>query len=248
MPEAASDGARRALLHVLPGDACRSRAYPVRPLRVVTGGTGSNSDFVTLIVAQALTGALNQQVIVDNRPSGARVGEMVAHPSPDGYALLVSGSSFWLAPFLTPKLSWHPLKEFTPVILLTSSPNLIVVTAGSSIQSVPDLIAQAKARPGRDRLRLGRDGFDAASRGRAVQSHDGRERDAHQLQGERERDQRRDGRPRAVDVPVGELGHRSREGGPLARARRDQCAAVGARAGTADRGRERRSGLQSTFR
>ena len=131
-----------------PGTHFAHAQYPVRPLRIVTGGTGSNSDFVTRIVAQALTGALNQQVIVDNRPSGAVLGEIVARASPDGYTLLVSGSSFWLAPFLTPKLSWHPLKDFTPVILLTSSPNLIVVHPGSSIQSVPDLIAQAKARPG----------------------------------------------------------------------------------------------------
>lgn len=130
------------------GTAVAHAQYPVRPLRVVTGGTGSNSDFVTRVVAQALTGALNQQVIVDNRPSGAVLGEIVARASADGYTLLVSGSSFWLAPFLTQKLSWHPIKDFAPVILLTSSPNLIVVHPGSPIQSVRDLIASAKAKPG----------------------------------------------------------------------------------------------------
>lgn len=122
--------------------------FPHKPVRFVTGGAGSNSDFAARVVAQALTGALKQQVIVENRPSGVILGDIVARAAPDGYTLLVSGSSFWLAPFLQAKLSWDPVRDFAPLILISSAPNLIVVNPSLAIRSVPELIAYAKARPG----------------------------------------------------------------------------------------------------
>ena len=124
------------------------RRFPTKPVRLVTGGAASNSDFAARVVAQALTGALKQQVIVENRPSGVILGEIVSRAAPDGYTLLISGSSFWLAPFLQSRLSWDPVRDFAPLILVSSAPNLIVVNPSLPIKSVQDLIAFAKARPG----------------------------------------------------------------------------------------------------
>ena len=136
------------LLYALLVSLASAQSYPARPVRIVTGGTGSNSDFAARVIAQALTGALRQQVIVENRPSGVILGEIVAKASPDGYTLLVSGSSFWLAPFLQPKLPWDPVKDFAPVILAASAPNLVVVHPSMTVKSVTELIALAKARAG----------------------------------------------------------------------------------------------------
>jgi tripartite-type tricarboxylate transporter receptor subunit TctC len=122
--------------------------FPSKPVRFVTGGAGSNSDFAARVVAQALTGVLGQQVIVENRPSGVILGDIVARAAPDGHTLLVSGSSFWLAPFLQANLPWDPLRDFAPLVLISSAPNLIVVNPSLPIKSVPELIAFARARPG----------------------------------------------------------------------------------------------------
>jgi tripartite-type tricarboxylate transporter receptor subunit TctC len=125
-----------------------SAQYPTKPVRIVTGGTGSNSDFAARVLANALTGTLSQQVIVENRPSGVILGEIVAKAAPDAYTLLVSGSSFWLAPYLQPKVPWDPVKDFAPVILASTAPNLIVVHPSMQVKSVKELIALAKQKPG----------------------------------------------------------------------------------------------------
>ncbi len=122
--------------------------YPAKPVRFVTGGAGSNSDFIARVLGQGLSGSWGQQVIVDNRPSGVILGEIVARSAPDGYTLLVSGSSFWLAPFLQDKLTWHPTRDFAPVVLASSAPNLVVVNPNFAAKSIRELIAMAKARPG----------------------------------------------------------------------------------------------------
>ena len=131
-----------------PMPSLAAQDFPVRPVRFVTGGAGSNSDFAARVVAQALTGVLGQQVIVENRPSGVILGDIVARAAADGHTLLVSGSSFWLAPFLQANLPWDPLRDFVPLILISSAPNLIVVNPSLPIKSVPELIAFARARPG----------------------------------------------------------------------------------------------------
>jgi tripartite-type tricarboxylate transporter receptor subunit TctC len=123
-------------------------AYPSKAIRIVTGGTGSNSDLISRLLAQGLTGIVGQPVIVDNRPSGVILGEIVARAAPDGYTLLVSGSSFWLAPYMQDKLPWDPVSDFLPVILATSTPNIIAVHPAVPVKSVKDLIGAAKARPG----------------------------------------------------------------------------------------------------
>ena len=127
--------------------AC-AQTYPTKPVRIVTGGPGSNGDFTSRLIAPGMTAALGQQVLVDNRPSGIILGEIVAKAPPDGHTLLVTGSSFWLAPFLQSNVAWDPLRAFAPVTLAATSPNLIVVHPSLPAKSVKELVALAKARPG----------------------------------------------------------------------------------------------------
>ncbi len=122
--------------------------YPNKPIRVVTPGTGGSSDIAARLIAQALSSSLGQSVVVDNRPSGVIPGEIVAKSAPDGYTVLFTGNSHWLAPFLHDKVPYDPVKDFLPITLAVSSPNVVVVNPSLPVKSVEELIALAKAKPG----------------------------------------------------------------------------------------------------
>jgi tripartite-type tricarboxylate transporter receptor subunit TctC len=87
-------------------------------------------------------------VIVENRPSGPIPGEILSKASPDGYTLMFNGMSHWLLPFFQEKLPWDPVKDFTPISLTTTSPNILVVHPSVPVKSVKELIALAKSKPG----------------------------------------------------------------------------------------------------
>lgn len=122
------------------------QSYPNKPIRIVTSVPGSGNDLVARVVAQGLTPSLGQQVIVDNR--GVVAMEIVAKAPRDGYTLLAFGSPLWILPLLRSDAGWDPIKDFHPVILATSSPNILVVHPSVQATSVKELIALAKARPG----------------------------------------------------------------------------------------------------
>ena len=125
--------------------AAWAQAYPVKPVRIVTVAPGSANDLVARLVAQEARAALGQTVIVDNR--GTIAAEVVARSPADGYTLLLYGSVVWLSPFIraTP---YDPLKDFAPVTLVASSPNVVVVHPSLPVKSARELIALARARPG----------------------------------------------------------------------------------------------------
>src|SRR5258706_14921463 len=100
--------------------------YPSKPIRIVTTGTGGGNDSVSRIIVQGISKSLGQPVIVDNRSSGVIPVEIVAKAPPDGYALLVIGSSFWTAPLLE-RTPYDPIRDFSPITLASNSPNVIVV-------------------------------------------------------------------------------------------------------------------------
>jgi len=131
---------------VLFADVVSGQNYPNKSLRIVTAGLGGGSDFAARVIAQGITGPLGQPVIVDNRSSNI-VGDIVAAAPPDGYTLLVIGSSFWIAPFLQ-KTSYDPVRDFSPITLAERSPNVLVVHPSVPAKSVKELIAFAKAKPG----------------------------------------------------------------------------------------------------
>jgi tripartite-type tricarboxylate transporter receptor subunit TctC len=121
--------------------------YPNRPVRMIAGPPGGSSDFAARIIAQGLGGVLEQQVIVDNRSFGVMAIEISAKAAPDGYTLLYYGSALWIGPLLQ-AASYDAVKDFSPVTLAVSVPNLLVVHPGVAASSVKDLIALAKAKPG----------------------------------------------------------------------------------------------------
>jgi tripartite-type tricarboxylate transporter receptor subunit TctC len=120
--------------------------YPARPVRIVTSTPGGGNDFLARIVAPALGNALGQQVIVDNRPSRL-VGGVAARATPDGYTLVVGGSTMQYSPLME-KLDYNTVRDFTPISLLERSPNVLVVNPSLKVSNVSELVALARAKPG----------------------------------------------------------------------------------------------------
>jgi tripartite-type tricarboxylate transporter receptor subunit TctC len=119
--------------------------YPRKPIRIVAAQPGGAGDFASRQLAPGLTESLGQQVIVDNR--GNISGEVVAKANPDGYTLLADSASFWLSPLIQ-KMPYDPVADFSPITLVTTAPNVLVVHPGVAANSVKELIAFAKAKPG----------------------------------------------------------------------------------------------------
>ena len=120
--------------------------FPSRPIRIITSTAGSGSDFSARQIAQGLTANIGQTVIVENRPS-ALAAEMAAKAQGDGYTLLLDSNSLWLTPLIQ-KMPYDVLRDFTPVTLASTSPNVFVVYPGVQANSIKELIALAKAKPG----------------------------------------------------------------------------------------------------
>src|SRR5689334_10826081 len=127
--------------------AATAQPYPNKPIRMVTGGSGGSSDVVSRLLAQGLTSGLGQQVIVDSRPSGVIPGQIVMAAPPDGYTVLLSSGSLWIAPLMQ-KTPYDAVRDFAPITLTNVAPNVLVVTPSLPAKSVMELIALAKAKPG----------------------------------------------------------------------------------------------------
>lgn len=121
--------------------------FPSKPIRLMTTGVGGAGDLTARLIAQGLTTAFGQQAIVDNRPSGFTPGEVVSKAAPDGYTLLVLGTTHWTGPLLQ-DVPFDPVKDFSPVSLVISAPNIIVVHPSLPAQTVTELVALAKRKPG----------------------------------------------------------------------------------------------------
>lgn len=125
--------------------------YPSKPIRIVVPqSAGGSTDLTARLIAQKLSGALGQTVIVDNRPgAGSILGtDLVAKAPPDGYTLLVVASSITINPSLHKKLPFDPVRDLAPVTQLSAFPNMLVVHPSFPVKTVRDLIALAKAKPG----------------------------------------------------------------------------------------------------
>src|SRR5581483_2428695 len=129
-----------------------AQQYPLRPVRlVVPYPAGGPTDFTGRVVGQKLGALLGQQIVVDNRPGAGTVigSELVARSAPDGYTLLFgTGGGTFLAPIILPKVPYDPLRDFAPVAMLVVSPQVLVVHPSVPANSVSELIALAKAKPG----------------------------------------------------------------------------------------------------
>ncbi len=125
--------------------------YPERAVRlIVPFAPGGGADLTSRLIAQRLPDALGRQVIVDNRAGGAsNIGtEAAARSAPDGYTLFLATLSTSVNASLFPKLPFNVLKDFEPVSLLVTVPLIVVVHPSVPVQSIQELIALAKSRPG----------------------------------------------------------------------------------------------------
>lgn len=122
--------------------------FPAKPVRIVTSDVGGGADVQARIIAQGITPALGQQVIIENRGGGFAPGEAVARAAPDGYTILYTGSAHWLLPFLRRNVPYDPVADFAPITQSVRAPNLLVAHPSLPVRNVRELIALAKTRPG----------------------------------------------------------------------------------------------------
>jgi tripartite-type tricarboxylate transporter receptor subunit TctC len=138
---------------VLFSTALRAEDFPSRPITFVSVfGPGSASDTILRIIADPLGAALKQAIIVEDRPGadGAVAAQYVQHATPDGYTLMLATNSPLSAdPFLLRQVSYDPVKDFAPVTRVGSFTQLLVVNPSLPVHSVQELIAYAKANPGK---------------------------------------------------------------------------------------------------
>jgi len=123
-----------------------AQTYPIKPIRVSTTQAGGGNDFVTRLVATAFLANTGQQLVVDNRPSDIISAEVVAAAPADGYSILSASNTVWVSSLIE-KVPYDPVRDFAPIILITSTPNVLVVHPSLPVNSVNDLIALAKAHP-----------------------------------------------------------------------------------------------------
>ena len=127
-------------------------AYPDKPIRMLVGfGPGGAADVLGRILGQKLTEAMGQTVVVDNRPGATTTiaAEIAANARPDGYTLLVITSAHAVSAGLYRKLSYDPVKSFEPITLIASAPLVLASTPSLPVKSVSELIAVARASPGK---------------------------------------------------------------------------------------------------
>ena len=145
---------RRALAALLASAAAASaqEAWPSRPIRIIVPySPGGGTDLVTRSLAEASRAALGQPPLVENRPGGNGVvgSDAVARAEPDGYLLLVVTSGHVPLRYTVPNLPFHPVRDFTPVALLSRFPVVLVASATAPFSTAAEMLAYARANPGK---------------------------------------------------------------------------------------------------
>ena len=146
-----ASGILAGLLLALPAAALAQADYPSKPIRIVVGFTpGGGPDITARYIAQKLSEAWKQQVLVENRPGagGNVAAAMVAKSGPDGYTLLSVSSAHAIAPAIYPKLPYDTLKDLSGITLSGNSKYVLVVAPSLGIRTVNELLAAARAKPG----------------------------------------------------------------------------------------------------
>ena len=155
-----SRSSRRAFLHLAAGAvalpavsrSARAQAYPSRPVRLIIGYTpGGSADITARLTGQWLSERLGQSVVVESRPGGGTniATEAVVRAPPDGYTLLLVAPANAINATLYDKLGFDFLRDIVPVAGIIRFPNVVDVNPSLPIKSIPELIAYAKANPGK---------------------------------------------------------------------------------------------------
>ncbi|HTP46062.1 MAG TPA: tripartite tricarboxylate transporter substrate binding protein [Casimicrobiaceae bacterium] len=152
---------RRRLLSLAAGvvlactwvDAPTAQTWPDRPIKfVVAAPAGSSIDVLARAIAEKLKDKLGQPVVVDNRPAagGTAATDLVAKSAPDGYTMLMSfNGPLAFAPYLYSRLPYNPQRDLAPVVITSSQPNVLAVTASLPARSMRELVEYARANPGK---------------------------------------------------------------------------------------------------
>ncbi|SDP22931.1 tripartite tricarboxylate transporter substrate binding protein [Afipia sp. GAS231] len=139
------------VLATMAAGAVAEPAFPSKPVHIfVPYAAGGGVDVLTRTLGEVVSKQWGQSVLVENRPGagGVIASQAVATSAPDGYTLIMVASGHATNPFLYPKIPYDTFKDFTPVSLLASSPNILLVRADSPFKTVADVIAAARAKPG----------------------------------------------------------------------------------------------------
>jgi tripartite-type tricarboxylate transporter receptor subunit TctC len=133
------------------GAVAAQTSYPTKPVRlIVPFGAGGTTDALARLVAHELQVELEQAVVVENMAGGSGIigTAAVARAAPDGYTLAFTTNVHTINPALRNNLPFDPLKSFAPVMLVASSPNMLVVASSASTKTLQQYLAAAKAKPG----------------------------------------------------------------------------------------------------
>lgn len=128
--------------------AALAQTWPSKPIKVTTVAAGSALDIVLRTIGSGITGQLGQPIVVENRATTTHPEDGVARAPADGYSLGYFANAVWIAPYLRANLPYEPLRDFAPISLAVVSPNVVTVNASVPVNSVAELVAYAKARPG----------------------------------------------------------------------------------------------------
>ena len=131
--------------------SARADDYPSRPVRVIVGFTpGAAADITARILAARMSQILDQQFVVENKPGAGSnlAADFASHAAKDGYTLLIGTSANLTNAVITPNLGFDFVKDFTPIALATTAPVILVVNPSLGVDSVSELIALAKSKPG----------------------------------------------------------------------------------------------------
>jgi tripartite-type tricarboxylate transporter receptor subunit TctC len=145
--------------------AASAQQYPNKPIKlIIPFPPAGATDVLGRALGQKLSEALGQPVVVENRPgAGSTIGsDLVAKSAPDGYTLLLASGSICIAANVYSKLTFDPVKSFTPISLVGQVPHILVVHPSVQANTVKELVALAKAKPGQ---------LNAASQGNGTLSH-----------------------------------------------------------------------------
>ncbi len=142
-----------ALMLVVASGAAFAQAYPGKPIRIVVPfAAGGTSDILARAIGPKLTAAWGQPVVIENKTgANGNVGaEFVVRSAPDGYTMLLSDvGALAISPSVYPSLPFDPIKDFAPVIMVSYSPHVLAVHPSVPANSIKELIAFAKANPGK---------------------------------------------------------------------------------------------------
>ena len=140
-------------------------SYPTRPVRlIIANTTGTSVDTLSRVMANKLGEELGQQIVADNRGgAGGTIGaEIASQAVPDGHTLLISSTGMQvIAPQIYRKLAYHPTNDFAPISLFAITQNIMVINPGLPFKGVQDIVANAKANPGKLRMSNAGSGFQS---------------------------------------------------------------------------------------